>query len=75
MEQEKPWWASKGVWGGLIALIAGIASAFGYTLGADDQASIVNAAVTVAGVVGSLLAVYGRVTAKAAIKPASGTPS
>ncbi|ERS12540.1 hypothetical protein Q673_02700 [Marinobacter sp. EN3] len=62
-EQEKPWWASKTVWGGLVAVIASILAAFGYDIGAADQEAIVGSIVSVVGAVGGLIAVYGRVKA------------
>lgn len=68
MDETKPWYMSKTVWGGLIAVAAGAAGAFGYTIAPDDQAQIVDAVVAVATVVGGLLAVFGRVKASKAVK-------
>ena len=65
---EKKWYQSKAVWGGLIAVAAAIAGAFGYAVSADDQASIVEAVVAIGGGIGGVLAVYGRVKAEAYIK-------
>lgn len=62
------WYKSKGVWGGLIAIGAAIAGAFGYVMTPEDQAGIVDAAVVVAGAVGGVLAVYGRVKASKVIE-------
>lgn len=68
MDETKSWYMSKTVWGGLIAVAAGAAGAFGYTIAPDDQAQIVDAVVAVATVVGGLLAVFGRVKASKAVK-------
>lgn len=68
MQNSKPWWQSKAVWGGLIALLAGIAGAFGYAVSPDEQAKIAEAVVAVAGGVGGLVAVYGRVKARSQIE-------
>lgn len=68
MDETKSWYMSKTVWGGLIAVAAGAAGAFGYTIAPDDQAQIVDAVVVVATVVGGLLAVFGRVKASKAVK-------
>lgn len=68
MDETKSWYMSKTVWGGLIAVAAGAAGAFGYTIAPDDQAQIVDAVVAVATVAGGLLAVFGRVKASKAVK-------
>lgn len=68
MDETKSWYMSKTVWGGLIAVAAGAAGAFGYTVAPDDQAQIVDAAVVVATLVGGLLSVFGRVMASKAVK-------
>lgn len=64
----KPWWASKGVWGGLIAVGAGIAGAFGYVVSPEDQAMVVDAIVALVGIGGGALAVYGRIRASKQVK-------
>lgn len=68
MDETKSWYMSKTVWGGLIAVAAGAAGAFGYTVAPDDQAQIVEAIVAIATVCGGLLAVFGRVKASKAVK-------
>ena len=60
---EKKWYQSNAVWGGIIALLAAIAGAFGFSIGAEDQAGLVDAALSVAGAIGGVLAIYGRVKA------------
>ena len=67
MENEKSWYLSKTVWGGLIAVAAGIAGAFGLTIAPEDQAAIADAIVVVASVGGGLLAVFGRIKASKAV--------
>ena len=56
--------SSKTIWGGIIAVLAGIAGSFGYTFGLEDQAGLADAAVGVVGAIGGIVAVYGRVVAK-----------
>lgn len=68
VEAAKPWWASKGVWGGLIAVAAGIAGVFGYVVSPEDQAVIVDAIAGLAGICGGALAVYGRILASKQVK-------
>ena len=63
MEDNKSWWASKTVWGGVIALLAGILGLFGYQLLPDDQTALVDGGVSLAALVGGLIAIWGRVKA------------
>lgn len=67
MEDVKAWYQSKAVWGGLIAVLAAIAGVFGYTIGGEDQAALVEAISAAAGVVGGIMAVWGRVKATKSI--------
>lgn len=68
MGEQKPWWQSKTVWGGLVALGAGIAGAFGVTVGAEDQELITSSILGIASAAGGLIAVYGRLKAQSEIK-------
>ena len=68
MEETKKWYMSKSVWGGIIAVAAAVAGAFGFTIGADEQNILAESAVAVAGVVGAVLAVVGRVKASKKIE-------
>jgi hypothetical protein len=67
MEDVKHWYLSKTIWGALIAMGASTLQFAGVHIGAGDQAALGDAAVSIAGAVGSLVAVYGRVTATTAI--------
>lgn len=67
-DSSKPWWQSKTVWGGLIALAAAIAGAFGYVVDPDVQAELVDYVLAVATGVGGVLAIIGRLKAKDRIK-------
>ncbi|WFR96243.1 hypothetical protein [Rhizobium tumorigenes] len=68
MEDGKHWYFSKTIWGALLAIGSSVLQMKGLQLGAADQATIVNSAVSIAGAVGGLLAVYGRISASTAIK-------
>ena len=68
MSGEKPWYKSKGVWGGIIAAVAAGASAFGIDVSAGAQDDIVKHVTSLAGAVGGLLAVVGRVMADTKIE-------
>lgn len=67
-QDMKEWYKSKAVWGGLLAVVAGIAGVFGYTVSAEDQSILAEAAVSAVSVVGGLLAVFGRIKASKGIK-------
>ena len=64
----KSWYASKAVWGGLIAVGAAVAGGFGVVVDADTQSQIADLIVIGVGAVGGLLAIYGRIKAGKSIK-------
>ena len=66
----KRWWESTGVWGGIMAVLAAIASIFGLKFGTDLQEQTVQFITAIASGFGGLLAVYGRVIAREKIAPA-----
>ncbi len=68
MEDVKQWYLSKTVWGALLALGASVLQFTGIQIGAADQSAIADSAVSIAGAVGGLIAIYGRLTATSAIK-------
>jgi hypothetical protein len=63
LEETKPIWKSKGVWGGAIAVLAAFAGLAGYAVTPDRQAQILEAGALIASGVGGLVAVWGRVVA------------
>lgn len=63
MAGSKPWYTSKTIWGSLIAMVAGIGSAFGLDLDAQTQAGLVEGMLKIISAAGSLLAIYGRFSA------------
>ncbi|MCK8781764.1 hypothetical protein M0654_17420 [Rhizobium sp. NTR19] len=68
MGDTKHWYRSKTVWGALIAVAASLLQVAGLQLGPDVQADLVELIVTSAGVVGGLLAIYGRIVADSGIR-------
>jgi hypothetical protein len=64
MEDNKAWWQSKAVWGGLVALGSAVAGAFGIYVDGATQEEIVNYIAVGAGAVGGLAAIYGRLKAE-----------
>ena len=68
MFDDKSWWASKTVWGGLIAIIAGVLGFFGYQLLPADQTALVDCGAALAASLGGVIAIWGRVRASKMIK-------
>lgn len=76
MEDQKAWYASTGIWGGLVALIAGLAGLLGYTISPADQQALADSiqqmvalATSVGATIGGILAIWGRVRATKTITP------
>jgi hypothetical protein len=63
MVEEKPWYASKTIWGSLISVAAALAAAVGIGLDQTTQGEIADAMVQLVGAAGALFAIYGRLTA------------
>jgi len=71
----KAWWASRGIWGGIVAIAAGIAGFWGVTISPEDQAHLTDLVVlavsALGAVIGGIMAVIGRKAAKKPIKGGS----
>lgn len=63
MEDSKPWYASKGIWGGIIAAVTAALAAFGVTITESDQESLVQSGLALVAAVSAVLGVYGRAKA------------
>lgn len=63
LTDTKSIFASKGVWGGAIAVLAALAGLFGYAVSPEQQAQIVETAALVASGVGGLVSLWGRIAA------------
>ena len=64
LTENKPWYQSKTIWGGVIAVSAAVGGAFGLHIDASTQAGIVDACAVLGGGVGGLLAIVGRLMAQ-----------
>ena len=64
----KPWWASRGVVGGLVAAGAGIAGLFGYALSPAETAAIGELVLALTAAVAGLVAAIGRARASRPIR-------
>ena len=63
MTDTKYWYQSKTVWGSLIAILASVLQAGGFQLDEGAQGDLAEGIVALAGAIGGLLALYGRLSA------------
>lgn len=68
MDDMKAWYQSKTIWGALIAVLAPLLQVVGLNLPGGFENELAEGLVTVAGGVGGLVALYGRLSATSAIK-------
>lgn len=62
---SKPWWKSKAILGGVVAIVSGIAtSVFGVDVGSENVGEVVFG---LAAAIGGGIAIYGRVKANTVI--------
>jgi len=65
MEDTKPWYASTGVWGSVVAIGAGlVGTVWGINVTEADQTAIVTGVTTIVGGIGGMIALWGRLRAK-----------
>ena len=64
MDETKQWYLSKTVWGALVAIAASLLQGMGLELGPDAQSQLADDFVSLAGAIGGLIAIYGRLTAE-----------
>ncbi|MDH0615336.1 MULTISPECIES: hypothetical protein [unclassified Agrobacterium] len=68
MDSSKAWYQSRTIWGALIAVFAPLFSIAGLDLPAGMEGELAEGLVTVAGGIGGLIALYGRLSATRAIR-------
>ena len=64
----KRWFESRAVWGSIVAVLALIAGAFGYTISGAEQEAVVLAVTGLVAGAAELYAIYGRIKAKREIE-------
>lgn len=64
----KPWWASRTIIGAIVSVLALIAGNFGVSIAPEMQGEIVTLVLTLAGVAGGGLSIYGRLRAQKGIR-------
>jgi hypothetical protein len=67
MSESKRWYASRTIWGGVVALGAAVAGLFGIGVDASTGSQIASAVTDAAAAAGALIAILGRLDAKSVI--------
>lgn len=69
MTETKTWYQSRTIWGALVAILAAFLQLAGFEFGAEQSVELVDAAMTIGGAIGGLVALWGRLGARSAIAP------
>ena len=64
MNDVKAWYRSRTVWGALIAILASLANGAGIDVTTGDEAELADLVVAAVGVIGGLVALVGRISAR-----------
>ena len=64
MNDVKAWYRSRTVWGALIAILASLANGAGVDVTTGDEAELAYLVVAAVGVIGGLVALVGRISAR-----------
>ncbi len=67
MDNTKVWWQSKGVWGSVVAMAAGVGHVAGIDISQPIQNELTDIIVGFGTLAGGALALYGRIKAVAAV--------
>ena len=68
MIDDKSWYASRTIWGGIVALGGALAGLFGLTLGPAEGETLTLALTDAATAIGAVLAILGRLDATRTIR-------
>lgn len=71
---SKFWWQSRAVWGGVIAILAGIAPLVGVVIDPDTQHALIESLTGLCAAVGGLLALVGRLRASTTVQRRTAEP-
>lgn len=61
--ETKKWYQSKAVWGGIVAILSGLAGLVGVNVDEQTQEDITNIIIEASSIIGGVLAIYGRMQA------------
>lgn len=68
MIEDKSWYRSKSIWGGVVALAGAAAGLFGVEMDAATNEALVASITSGASAIGAILAIYGRLSAQARLR-------
>lgn len=68
MNEQKNWYMSKTVWGGVVAILASCANLLGLEISADEQGGLVDGLSALAAAAGGLIAIWGRISARRTLR-------
>jgi protein-S-isoprenylcysteine O-methyltransferase Ste14 len=68
MNEMKPWYQSRSIWGGIVALAAAIAGLFGVSLDAATHEALAAALTSAAAAIGAVVAILGRLAAQKTLR-------
>jgi uncharacterized membrane protein len=68
MNEMKPWYQSRSIWGGIVALAAAIAGVFGAPLDAATHEALATALTSAAAAIGAVVAILGRLAAEKTLR-------
>ncbi|MFZ2101418.1 MAG: hypothetical protein WAU86_12725 [Oricola sp.] len=67
MNEEKPWYLSRTIWGALVSIAATLASMLGLPVDAGGQAALTDALLQTVSAIAGIVAILGRVSATSRI--------
>lgn len=67
MNEEKPWYLSKTIWGAMVSVAATLAGMLGLPVDVGGQAALTDAVLQVISAVAGIVAILGRVSATSRI--------
>lgn len=69
MKDEKIWYLSRGIWGGVASIVGGLALLVGIEIDVNEVEALRESMLALATVVGGILSVVGRKRAESKIQP------
>jgi len=67
MTEDKPWYLSRTIWAGLVALFLSLAGAFGFISGTVDHGALTDVLLQLATAIAGLVTIFGRLGATSRI--------
>lgn len=67
MFDDKPWYLSRTIWVGLVALALSLAGVFGFATDALDQGALTDVLLQLGSAIAGLIAIFGRIGATSRI--------